>query len=185
MMPPRRKTWKKANPESSSPKKLAQTTLHSLFGSSPVLLSPATPAKSPSPSKTTKFPSRRRSDQDQDAGSDVGAIHFEKEVTDSSSDEQPRLSPMKKRRIRLSSFDSAQPSQVAKPEKAGSNDDEPSVRRRIKGKGKRLRVEDSDREESPKRRLVKGIRPPSQEDEDDILDEIDEKRKGCSTFFVH
>jgi hypothetical protein len=91
-MPPRRK----AKAPSVSPKKLTQTTLPNLFSSLPTKSTggPKSPSKSTS-TKARRVPlstERDRNNED-DSGSDVGAIQFEEKTRDTTDDEQPHLSP--------------------------------------------------------------------------------------------
>jgi hypothetical protein len=179
---------KKANLETSSPTKLTQTTLHDTFGFpqlSPTKSAPSTKSQRP------LRPSRARlvsSDREEDTNSDVGAIHFEKETVELSSDDDiPRLSPMKKRRIRVDSFDDAETSVAPIVERAGSGNEDAAnseVCWKNKGKGKQRRIVDSDGDgQSIKRRLVKGVRPPTPEEDD--LSDIDENRKDHFTLFIY
>ena len=185
---PRRKVSLGSNPP-VSPKKLTQTTLVNIFGSSPCSASPVKSVlESPSPKRTLArsrrppFRATLGESDDDDSSNDVGAIRFEEDVVDASSDdEQPHLSPMKKRRTRVASFDNLEPFHATN---AGS-DDELDSKVHWKGKGKQGVVIDSDDSgRVNKRRLVRGERPPSPEDEDDILEDLDEDSERSQQFCV-
>lgn len=183
-MPPR-----KAAPK-TTPNKLRQTTLHNFTSSSPP---PPTPAKK----KPTQTPRKRRvktpppPPQDElevdegelDSESDVAAIRFEPKVinltsddssSSSSSQQEEEDSPKRpttsrlKRKIRASSEEDS---------------DVQIIGTRSKGKGRLRRnsdnrsgsEEDELRVVAKKPRLMKGVRP-EKEDDEDLLDEVDEER---------
>ena len=189
-MPPRTRT-------TATPKKLRQKKLDTFLSSSP--------ARSTQKSSPTRPPRRKRTkrarydgeddepgpsripgdDEDGSQSSDPGAIRFEPTaVVDISSSEDeldvaPRPTPANKGKKRVRRAHSEE-SASASP----SEDDE---RELFVRKGKRAAkasasmVLDSEEEEelSPtrKRKLVKGQRPPTpEEDEADLLDEVEEER---------
>ncbi|RPD66233.1 hypothetical protein L226DRAFT_500420 [Lentinus tigrinus ALCF2SS1-7] len=177
----------------TTPKRLKQKKLDVFLSSSPA---PSTHGPSPSRTKRRRAHNENSDDEpipgpsnvpvgDEDGSqsSDAGAIRFEREVVEVSSDEgeedrAPRRSQAsrKRRANRAHSDDSASPQPA--PE-----EDEPEIYLR---KGKRPAkttsiVLDSDEEEDDrpvkKRKLVKGERPPTpQEDDANLLDEVDEER---------
>ncbi|KII88474.1 hypothetical protein PLICRDRAFT_54305 [Plicaturopsis crispa FD-325 SS-3] len=155
-MPPQKGT--------KSTKGLKQKTLTGFFSSSPAPPTPVTP-----PRKAKARPKRKRAPSptpastrpavDEDEGrsdSDVAAIRFEPEVALLSDDESPRP-PRAKKRTRLAPARS-----ISSSGKAASS---PSV------------IDLSDEDIVPKRRkFVKGVRPPSPTDDDDISDGLDEDK---------
>lgn len=122
--------------------------------------------------------------------SDVGDIRFEPDVVESDDKEEasPRRPRTKKRKTRLAGSGSSEEQKTT----ALDSDNEEVVgipvtwkSRKEKGKGKRIiTIDDSEEEEveQPRRRkLVRGIRPPTpEEDEADLLDEVDEHSKPLS-----
>ena len=183
-----------------TPKKFRQRKLDVYMSSSPPAsndeLSPARPSKrmkrrrTRNESKDTETMAGTSSvpanDDDDSQSSDAGAIHFEREVVEVSSGEdeedrapRPSQASRRKRVKRAHSDDSIS------PQPASGEEPEIYVR-----KGKRpakvtSTVLDSDEEEEPsvkKRKLVKGERPPTpEEDAVDLLDEVDEGRTWLST----
>lgn len=184
-----------------TPKKFRQRKLDVYMSSSPPAsndeLSPARPSKrtkrrrTRNESKDTETmpgtSSVPANDDDDSQSSDAGAIHFEREVVEVSSGEdeedrapRPSQASRRKRVKRAHSDDSVSP-------QPASGEEEPEIYVR---KGKRpakvtSTVLDSDEEEEPsvkKRKLVKGERPPTpEEDAVDLLDEVDEGRTWSST----
>lgn len=125
-----------------------------------------------------------------DSDSDVGGIHFESKVIDLSdegdNEESPRRPVKGKRRTCLAVAESCEKDHNSTMDADESQDIVVPVHWTSKRRGKRGLVDDSDAEEElqpRKRKLVKGVRPPSPADEDDILDEIDEDREPI--FQVH
>lgn len=120
---------------------------------------------------------------EESADSDVGAIKFEPKPSvqkDTDEDESPPRSTRKKRRIQPVRIDSGTESAV---EEGNVKDDDvfSMPRTRLsKGKGKQVHSTDSEQDALPRRRrkLVKGQRPLTPE-EDDIANEVEEKRKSC------
>ncbi|KAH9951251.1 hypothetical protein B0H21DRAFT_271900 [Amylocystis lapponica] len=126
-------------------------------------------------------------DEEGSQSSDAGAIQFERnskviDLTDEDEQPSPRPSPAKRRntrRTRADSDEDADVIEISSPtpdrEVLGAVSSKGS-----KGKGKaKAVVDDSDEEEVQprRRRLVRGVRPPSpEEDEADILEEVDEHR---------
>ncbi|THH16355.1 hypothetical protein EW146_g4273 [Bondarzewia mesenterica] len=117
--------------------------------------------------------------------SDVDAIHFcPRSPTSISSldEEQPsprRPSRSKRPKTSFSESDSIPHSEVESSVLVGDDEENIGIPARWKGKGimRRRQIKDSDDEsdEQPRRRkLTKGMRPPSPADSQDILDEVDE-----------
>ncbi|KAK7693412.1 hypothetical protein QCA50_002980 [Cerrena zonata] len=123
---------------------------------------------------------------------DVGGIRFEAEVnslSDSDDDVKtsPRRLPIKKRRVKASESSSSSSS-----EHSGSDEEKIGIPVGWKGKGKgkavekrKLAVHDSESEEEPqpkKRKLVRGVRPPTPDESEDLMDEVDQERVIESRF---
>lgn len=167
--------------------------------------SPSTSRKSKATPPRKKRGGRRNSDEDipsetrsGSTSSNVGGIRFEPkviEISDSSdvedSPKRPRATQRKTRRFRAESVEKSSGS----ASKATEEDEEEELvgvpvtwkgkGREVKGKRKRA-VVDSDSEDSlrPRRRkLVKGVRPPTPE-VDDLLEEVDEKSRSSNEYFV-
>jgi hypothetical protein len=90
---------------------------------------------------------------------------------------------MKKRRTRQASLDSLEPLPVAAQAHAGSDNELDSE---VHWKGKRkgpqnVMMDSDDSGRQNKRRLVRGVRPPSPEDEDDIFDDEDRESDFLSS----
>lgn len=179
---------RKVGSGSKSPQKLTQTTLSDL-------LSSTSPAKSVTGSRTIRTIATRPRPQfrtpsgsEDDTSNSVGAIRFEKHVIDASDNEQPRLSPMKKRRTRQASPDSLELELLPVPTTAhAGSDNELDTQVYWKGKKKGpqnvlIDSDDSGRQNKP--RLVRGVRPPSPEDEDDILDDEDREQFLYILFII-
>ncbi|OBZ75568.1 Uncharacterized protein C17H9.06c [Grifola frondosa] len=170
-----------------SPNTLTQKTLDRFLGSS----SPSTSRTTlPQPSPTTRRRAtkkrvdssllpieRSKEDDDGSDSSNVGAIHFEPELRDTSDEGSPRRAPTKKRRILRAVSDDGSP--------VPPSNQEETIGVEVVWKGrrpgaKRNQILDDEEEEEvqPKRRkLVKGIRPPSPEyEEPDLMDEVDEDK---------
>lgn len=188
VMPPRR------NQPTKSPKRLRQKKLDAFVPSSP---GPSTsPARS---SRRRKKPGRTGHDEhnpenklhaggegDGSESSDPGAIRFEPKIVIVSSSEEeaaPKSSPLNKGKRRLRRAHS-EDSDI----KAPSGDEEEEDFSLRKGQGKRIARKpaavlesDEEEEERPvpkKRKLVKGARPPTPEEEEvDLMDEVDEGSK--------
>ena len=117
--------------------------------------------------------------------SDVGAITFEPELGDlSDHDHEPYVSPPKTRRARLVRRRAESPANatniIMTPDEP---DEEEVVRPSRKGKRKGRLIHDSGSEELPprKRKLVKGVRPPSP-DEANISDDVDKDSEFLCLF---
>lgn len=184
-MPPRK---------SSKPgqKSLRQTTLHSFADSSPSR-APASPIKKQTRKVTSpvnQSPLKRKrstqsfSDNGRESDSDVGAIHSEAEVIElSTEDEGPRSPGKKQRRLATKRVDSAANSRESTiapmaSSSAEEGTDSQMIKPPTRSKGKSRRIKDSDSENEPpptRRKLVKGIRPPSPEENES--DEVDERRE--------
>ncbi|GBE81968.1 hypothetical protein BKA93DRAFT_821589 [Sparassis latifolia] len=180
-----------------TPQKLTQHTLDGFVGSSSPL-GPRRAATTPSkPRKAAQKQARVTISRDSSisdaraSGSestDVAAIHFEPEDQDSDEDRQPRPSMSTKKKVRHARSGSEEMEEV---EDVASSQDEETVESPVAWKGKRKGtkrkqvLDDSEEEEvHPKmRKLVRGIRPPSPDEEEaDILDEVDEERILESRF---
>lgn len=152
-----------------SSQKFKQQTLLGFLGSSPPS-SPSNPSKSPSPGPSKRKRTRKISssssthfDKVQDTDSDVGAIRFEPEVVEISDEDH---SPRRPKRRKSLAGAHAIPTRTISDE---SLEETIGVPRHRKGKNKV--VLDSDDDIRPcKRKLVKGIRPPTPEEDDDILE---------------
>lgn len=109
--------------------------------------------------------SSSHSDKAQDADSDVGAIHFEPEVVEiSDEDHSPRRPKKRKSLVGAHAIPVRTISDESLEETIG-------VPRYRKGKNKNKVVLDSEDDTRPrKRKLVKGIRPPTPEEDDDLLE---------------
>ena len=188
----------------NTPKRLKQKSLLGFFEpSSPTQpeassSKKAQPRKSPA-AKRRAAPSQRRraaveSDppSDGDSGStssDVGGIDFEPQIIEVSSDEDaPEKSPRRptatQRKTRKLRADSVERTPVV----ISSSGEEENIgvpvvwkHKTADKKSKRKRtVLDSESEEAPPRKskLVKGVRPPTPEEDDaDLLQEVDERSK--------
>ncbi|KAF9815309.1 hypothetical protein IEO21_04672 [Rhodonia placenta] len=181
-------------PRKLSPTKsrqLKQDTLDGFLSSSPGRMSPSSPVRESRTfsrgirRKRALSPNPRATNVSSD-NSDVGDIRFEPDVVESDDKEEasPRRPRTKKRKTRLAGSGSSEEQKTT----ALDSDNEEVVgipvtwkSRKEKGKGKRIiTIDDSEEEEveQPRRRkLVRGIRPPTpEEDEADLLDEVDEHR---------
>ena len=164
-----------------SPVKSKQQTLAGFFSS------PVRKASSSSPAKRTHGSRRRVPTPEPESASsddsDVAGIKFEPEIFDLSEEDSSPRRPK---------ANGTSPSRRI----VGSDDDEDSelnlrsMKRAKKNKklGKRKQViEESESEEEvqpKKRKFMRGVRPPSPEEDDvDILDEVEEHRE--SVFRVH
>lgn len=158
----------------ASSQKSKQRTLLSYLSSSP----PSSPSKlfpespvEPGPSKRkrtrkTSSSSSSHPERFNDADSDVGAIRFESEAIDISDEDHSPRRPNNKRHKGLVGVH-------AIPIRTTSDDsleETPTAPRNRKARNKTIL--DSDDDARPrKRKLIKGIRPPTpEEDDDDILD---------------
>ncbi|KAH0830589.1 hypothetical protein J3R83DRAFT_2044 [Lanmaoa asiatica] len=154
----------------SPPQKYKQQTLFGFLGSSPPSspsdLFPKSPSPGPSKRKRTgkiSSPLSSYSDKAQDTDSDVGAIHFEPEVIDISDEDHSPRRP-KKRKSLVGAH--AIPIRTVSDESLEETIRVPQYRR-----GKNKVVLDSEDDTRPrKRKLIKGIRPPTPEEDDDILE---------------
>ncbi|EMD38402.1 hypothetical protein CERSUDRAFT_113556 [Gelatoporia subvermispora B] len=128
------------------------------------------------------FPKRPvvSSNDEESATSNVAAIHFEPEAIDTSEEEPPirkqpaaRSRRTKSRRARIASDD-----QRTSAASCAESEESPIARPSLRASGKRKPlIHDSEEEElQPKRRkLLKGVRPPTPEDDDgNLLDGVDE-----------
>lgn len=172
--------------------------------------SPKSPVQSKNKSPKRRRPpqARRRavhSDSDPPSGdesgstsSDVGGIAFEPEVVEVSSDEKdveesPRR-PATQRKLRKTRAESVERAPVTVSSDDEDEDEEAKIgvpptwrdrRRDVKGKRKRAVLDsDSDGPSPRKSKLIKGVRPPTPDAEDeDLLEELDEEsmsRMNCS-----
>lgn len=128
-----------------------------------------------------------------DSSSDPGKIHFEPEVVSvSDSEEEVKSSPRRpaasqaKKRRRVANSDDEGVVVVS----TDTEDENIGVPVRWKGKAKEVKGKptvvhsDSEEEEQPRRRkLVKGIRPPTPE-EDDLMAEVDESSQSPRTYYM-
>jgi hypothetical protein len=189
----------------TTPKKLKQTTLFPLL-ESPTRSSPRQPASTSKAQTAVTAPKqkRKRADNSHPGGlsdsvrdesdSDLEAIHFEPKVNEVDEDELPVRSPTKKRKTRIvesddddddEDDDNARHALLAVD--STHEEEGGSVHWRRRHKRKSRQVNDSDAEEQlqPRRRkLVKGIRPPSLStggESEHISDDVDEDRE----VFVH
>ncbi|KAF8559604.1 hypothetical protein OG21DRAFT_1549377 [Imleria badia] len=147
---------------------MKQQTLVGFLGSSP----PRSPSSLFPKSLSSKRKRARKisssssshPDRGKDTDSDVGAIHFEPEVVDiSDEDHSPRRPKQSKSLVGAHAI----PRRTASDE---SLEETLQVPRNRKGKNKV--VLDSEDDRPRKRKLIKGIRPPTpDEDDDDILEE--------------
>ena len=162
-MPPRRTSY-------SSPQKLKQQSLLGFLGSSPPSspsnLFPKSSSSAPSKRKRTRkvsSSSSSHSDKTLDTDSDVGAIRFEPErVNISDGDHSPRRP---KRRKSLAG------AHAIPPHATSDESLEETIGRSRHRKGKASVVLDSEDDTGPrKRKLIKGTRPPTPEEDDDILE---------------
>lgn len=150
--------------------KFKQQTLLGFLGSSPSSspsdLSPKSPSPGPSKRKRTRkvsSSSSSHSDKVQDVDSDVGAIHFEAEVVEISDEDH---SPRRPKRRKGLAGAHAIPVRTTSDESLEETIVVPRYR-----KGKNKVVLDSEDDTRPhKRKLIKGIRPPTPEEDDDILE---------------
>lgn len=122
--------------------------------------------------------------------SDVGGINFEPEIislSDSDDDVKtsPRRGPAKKRRVKASESSSQASSSHSK-----SDEENIGIPVGWKWKGKavhkrKMAVSDSESEEEPRpkrRKLVRGVRPPTPDESEDLMDEVDQERELLSSF---
>ncbi|KAI0748218.1 hypothetical protein C8Q80DRAFT_1170790 [Daedaleopsis nitida] len=191
-MPPHRTT-------STTPKRLRQKKLDAFLSSSPSRgehQSPAARRKRRGPGQKGGRADVNEDDEavpgpstipatneDGSQSSDPGAIHFEPDVVEPPSEDEddfiPRPTPANKGKRRLKrAHSSASESPVSSGDEEGREMYIRKGKRNAKGSSM---VFDSDEEEEvypvKKRKLVKGERPPTpEEDEVDLLDEIDEER---------
>ncbi|KAI0721002.1 hypothetical protein C8T65DRAFT_631903 [Cerioporus squamosus] len=129
-------------------------------------------------------------DDDDSQSSDPGAIHFEREVVQvSSSEDEEGRAPRPSQTNRRKRLRRAHSDDSASPQPAPDEEQEVYVRKgkRPAKKTSAVLVLDSDEAEDAqpvkKRKLVKGERPPTPEnDEADLLDEVDEERIIESRF---
>ncbi|KDQ60795.1 hypothetical protein JAAARDRAFT_67229 [Jaapia argillacea MUCL 33604] len=110
--------------------------------------------------------------------SDVGAIKFETEIVEVSSDSEaksPRRPGAKKRKLRHAK---ATADSESAPDLERDSENELYINnshsKGKKGKGKMV-YSDLEEEQPRRRKLVKGVRPPSPQD-DDLMDEVDEDK---------
>lgn len=151
-------------------KKFKQQTLLGFIDSSPPSSPSNSSPKSPSPGPSKRKRARKissssstHSDKVQDTDSDVGAIHFEPEVVEiSDEDHSPRRPKKRKSLVGAHAIPTRTVSEKSLEETIGI----PRYR-----KGKNKVVLDSDDDTRPRKsKLIKGIRPPTPEEDDDILD---------------
>ena len=187
-----------------APKRLKQKSLLGYFGSSSPPQPQAGPSRQPPPSPESplckRAPPKQRAQAKRRAGdsyppsdagsrstsSDVAGIDFEPEVVEVSSDEDAEQSPRRptatQRGTRKMRADSAERALIVSSD---AEEDEDYVMpitwkgrpKDVKGKRKRA-VVDSDSDEPVQRtsKLIKGIRPPTPEDNDeDLANEVDEE----------
>jgi len=124
---------------------------------------------------THKTPSKRRrriatpssdeSTQSKDGAdggdSDVGVIHFEEETVETGGEDESPRRP--KRRRTTDRFDENE---------AEDDEEHVGIPVRWKGKGKiKVMVDTDDDSSPPHRKLIKGVRPPTPEDDDGSVDE--------------
>lgn len=158
------------SPKRSSPQKFKQQTLFGFLSSSP----PSSPSTllpnnhRPGSSKrkrTRKISSSSSSHSDKalDTDSDVGAIHFEPKLVDISDEDH---SPRRPKGRKSLAGAHAIPTRTMSDESLEETIEEPRYR-----KGKNKVVLDSEDDTRPrKRKLIKGRRPPTPEEDDDILE---------------
>ncbi|KAG8217534.1 hypothetical protein J3R82DRAFT_5683 [Butyriboletus roseoflavus] len=156
----------------SSSRKFKQQTLLDFLGSSPPSSPsnsfPKYPSPGPSKRKRTRITSSSSSshcdsDKAQDTDSDVGAIRFEPEVVEISDEDHSPRRP-KKRKSLVGTH--AIPIRTISDESLEETIEVPRYQ-----KGKNKVVLDSEDDIRPhKRKLVKGIRPLTPEEDDDILE---------------
>ena len=185
-MAPRSKT-------SKAPTNVRQKKLDTFLSSSP-----SAPSRSPARAQRSKTKRRPPTHQDDDRGrtripteeessqsSDAGAIHFAPEVVvvSDSEDDIPQPTPSKS---------SLRGKKRARAESVGSCSDDSSglayarKSKRLMERASNVSVSDEEDEEPPRKRgkLVKGARPPTpDQDDDDLLAEVDERR--TSTYCFH
>lgn len=118
-------------------------------------------------------------DDDASGSSDVDAIHFELTSSHSEDDdvevESPRRPVPQNRKMRPTRADSDHELATSESSQEDISGVPVAWKGRNAGKKRKVVVEDSDEEELPRRKLIKGVRPPSPE-EDDLLEEIDEDK---------
>lgn len=169
-----------------SPKRLTQKTLHSFVtSSSPASQKGASSSRLPATGRTGRRRARSptSSEGEGSQSSDAGVIHFEPEIIELDDDEDasPRR-PINRRSARHAIVGS----QAKNPLVFDDNDEEAEdaeVPRKGKAGVKRrsavMNFEEEEEEVKPKKRkLVRGVRPPSpEEDEYSLMNEVDEERK--------
>ena len=167
-----------------APKKRAkQNTLDSFFGGAP--------GSSPHPEISAGGNRRKRrgraynavananGSDDGSQSSDVGAIHFEPTPTPTDEDE-PRPPPKRRRLVkrRADSDEDGAHSPTLNEEATSASAAKKSAGNKAVGKQREVTSEQEDDEDAQprKRKLIKGIRPPSPEEdeEEDLLNEVDE-----------
>lgn len=153
---------KKATSHKDSKNRQRQTRLTGFLPSSSNKSSHKTSLKRTRKITTPSSDESTGTEKSADCGShsDVGAIRFEAETVDiDDEDESPRRP---KRRRTTDRFD-----------ENGVEDDEERIGVPVhwKGKGKIKTIVDSDDESQPRRKLIRGVRPPTPEDDDDSVDE--------------
>ncbi|KZT09438.1 uncharacterized protein LAESUDRAFT_694923 [Laetiporus sulphureus 93-53] len=185
--------------KSGSSTRMNQRTLDAFIGSS----SPPRPSESLQIEPSSRFHGKKKSrvrrskpiqaeqsherltDEEGSQSSDVGDIHFEPQAPDvagDNEDESPRRPKTQRLRRRMRSVTSDDENNVASQATSEDEAESPVTWRGNVRKGKRkqtLILGDSDEEEQPlrKRKLVKGVRPASpEENEVDLLDEVDEDK---------
>ncbi|KAH7889668.1 hypothetical protein F5I97DRAFT_1846179 [Phlebopus sp. FC_14] len=163
--------------KAESPRKLKQRPITSFLNSSPPSSPDRTPKTSFKPSKrkrttvTSSSGASRSGNEESSSDSDVGAIKFEPEVLSiGDEDESPR--PPKRRRNRVVTDGSL--GHAVSDDSLEENIGVPVRWNRKKGKLKQV-VESEEESQPRKRTLIKGVRPPTPED-DDILDDVDENQ---------
>lgn len=186
---------RKAKVSAKPPK---QKTLATFFNSpsKSKFTQPETPPK-PKPLKTgsTQTSKQRRvtnhdsapqidGEDSSDDGSDVAAIRFEPEVIELSDENASPRRPMTQRHVPRPRGSSVILDEEDAHSAVSDESDAKKATQRKKKLGKRkfiLDQSDSQEEEEiqpRKRKLVKGVRPPSEEKDDDIMDEVDEHCKS-------
>ncbi|CAL1704452.1 unnamed protein product [Somion occarium] len=167
--------------QSSSPARPSSPEMKHKLHAEPSKSSRRTPKSSP---RKGKSKSKYETSSSAGESSDVGAISFEPAVyslSDSDDDvkKSPRRPIVRKRRVKASRSNSPSPIII----ESDSEEENVGVPVTWKGKAKavpkrKLAVLDSDvEEEAPKRRkLVRGVRPPSPEESDDLIEELDQDK---------
>jgi hypothetical protein len=195
---PRRKRTLAATP---SAQQLKQTTLISFAESSSAPSSPlqkrAIPSKVQAERKRKRAPPLgivRDESSDQDNDSDLGAISFEPKIVNVTDEDEICVSLPKKRRTRVPRrVGSPVVETVATATEEPEQEEEEVIRPSRKGKWTKRAIYDSGPEElrPQKRKLVKGVRPPTPDEGADILDGVDKDSKHliiphlpqCATLF--